>query len=70
MITDCGGGDAIRYYYDLQERAFIFDVLLLMIATSPATIGYTVWRILSSDRASFRVNSVLRLNENSETPSE
>jgi hypothetical protein len=70
MITDCFGEGANRYLYDLQERAFIFDVLILMIAISPATIGYTVWRMLLSKRVDFRVTAVLGLNQNSEIHSE
>ena len=70
MITDCFGAGASRYYYNLQEWPFFIDVLLLLIAISPIIVGYTVWRILLSNRASFRVSAILRLDENSETCSD
>lgn len=70
MITDCFGAGASRYCYDLQEWPFFIDVLILLIVISPVTVGYTVWRILLSNRASFRVRTVLGLDENSETNSE
>ena len=70
MITDCFGGGASRYYYDLQGWPFFIDIVLLLIAVSPITAGYTVWRILQSNRASFRVSAILRLDENSEMRSD
>ena len=70
MIVDCFGAGASRYCYDLQEWPFFIDIVLLLIAVSPITTGYTVWRILQTNRASFRVSAILRLDENSETCSD
>ena len=65
MITNCFGGGF--FASDYQENDFFSAILNLMILIGPVTLGYTVWRILRSNRASFRVRTVLRLDENSET---
>ena len=65
MITDCGGG-IIRYFLHLDQSAFFVDVLTLLIMATPVTIGYILWTTYLTNRASFRVRSVLRLDENSE----
>ncbi len=70
MITDCVGGGTVRYFIGLDERAFFVDVLILIVVATPVTIGYILWRIFVSNRASFRVSAILRLDENSETCSD
>src|SRR5262249_7031820 len=70
MITDCFGGGTVRYFIGLDERAFFVDVLFLLIAATPVTISYTLWQMHLSKRASFKVSTVLGLDDNSETRSE
>jgi len=67
MITNCAGGFSVD---DFQEATFFTAILDLVILFSPGAIGYTVWRIILSNRASFRVRTVLRLDENTETCSD
>jgi hypothetical protein len=67
MITDCFGGS---YYYGLEERGFIFDVGVLMIAVVPAAIGYALWRIFVTNRTGPEGTTILGLDENSATYTE
>jgi hypothetical protein len=63
MTTNCAGTPGL---YGLNESAFIIDVLVLALVTAPPAVGYTLWRMFVSNRTGLSVNSILRLNENTE----
>jgi hypothetical protein len=68
MISDCC--DIAWSLYNRNQDEEVLLALGFIVAVSPVTIGYTVWRIILSNRASFRVRTVLSLDENSETCSD
>ena len=65
MITDCFGGSS--QLYSLEERGFLIDFAILMIAAVPAAIGYALWRIFVTNRTGPVGTSTLGLDENSAT---
>ena len=60
MVIDCGSG-----LYDLEERGFLIDFGILMIAVIPAAIGYALWRIFVTNRTGPIGTTILGLDENS-----
>ena len=65
MISDCC--DIAWSLYNRNQDEVVLLALDLIVAISPVTLGYTLWRIFVTNRASFRVSAVLQLDENSET---
>jgi hypothetical protein len=67
MVSSCGG------YVDflgLEELAFISDAGLLILAATPAAIGYVLWRVFVTNRMSPSGTLMLGLDENSATYTE
>ena len=65
MIIDCFGGSS--QLYGLEERGFLYDFGLLMIAAVPAAIGYALWRMFVTNRTGPLGTTILGLDENSAT---
>ena len=64
MITDCFS-DGSSQYLGLEERGFLIDFGILMIAAVPAAIGYALWRIFVTNRTGPVGTTILGLDENS-----
>ena len=65
MITNCGGG--VLQLIGLEELEFIGTVGVLMMAATPAVIGFTLWRIFVTNRVSPGGTLILGLDENAAT---
>jgi hypothetical protein len=63
MILDCVRGSF--QLYDGEQRAFVANVGLLLIAVVPAAVGYALWRIFVTNRTDPVGTTTLGLDRNS-----